>query len=671
MDPPKKASGLGSKPKPLIGKALSSKKSIPESDNKGSIVPERRKTVGTGTVKKAPSTTVGISRLLKTSKQPEAAALPSHVEGEILDASVAMSDMSLSDTPGNDVKPSSSLAPSGNTGQPQKPKFIKPYPTVAALKKNDPKNTKLNDQLNELAEKTLRKSVVQKGPTRRPTIPPPPPLPKRNVHPTDHRSSRQAQTVKDSSKPVGLAPTVRPPTRRVVKQPSSPPSSVARGVSTNDVTSPAKRSTSNGSTSGVSKRKDVGSGTKAVPVVGEPSTPRKCDESFSIKVFTKKQSKSPKSESLNPCKHCGHKTEDDGIYDEQEKDEKAKGTEGELEQASNRILDLEIKVKDLEDQLASRDEEQSGLKEEVDMLQANLELAMKRIADLEQEKDVLVQQMQSQKEIYHREIDQTVQDCAMAVKSVDSFWDESKKECDELKKKNSELQLQLEVLLQPRPISTPSHPQTPTDCTGETLRDFTNTVNDSSAPGSGRVAIESSSEHEDLPAAQSENMPVPSAQIIEKSHAPRSLDVDKENRSEQKDRETNANKKIICTTVKENQKLAMLRKTSGGSIRNGLLAWCQSCVEGYRHVSVTNFSTSFADGLALCALIHSLSPTLIDMNELSPSTPMKNYETAVAAASMMGVGVELDIKAIVCSENPPWETIMSYIIEIYNVHTAE
>ncbi|ODM95706.1 Cytospin-A [Orchesella cincta] len=426
-----------------------------------------------------------------------------------------------------------------------------------------------------------------------------------------------------------------------------------------------RRSTSNGSTSGVGKKKDIGSGTKNVPVDGEPSTPRKGDESFAVKVFHKKQSKSPTSEPapVKPCKLCGQvgKLKTEPRTNDEDGGDNNKENELELEVAQNRIMDLEIQVKHLEEQLLVRNEEDSIVKDEAGLLEANLEYAMNRITELEKENEVLVQRLKNQEDVFQREMDATVQDCAKAVKSVDSFWDESKRECEELKKKCS---------WSPSSTTPFLHSLSSSDANRlywETLRDFTNTVNESSLQVPVRVPVDTTAENEDLNAAQSENRPVPSAQIIERSHVTRSIETDKENRSE---RESNASKKITGT-IKENQKLAMLRKASGGSIRNGLLAWCQSCVEGYRNVSVTNFSTSFADGLALCALIHSLSPSLIDMNELSPSTPMKNYETAVAAASMMGVGVELDIKAIVCSENPPWETILSYIVEIYNVHTSE
>lgn len=58
--------------------------------------------------------------------------------------------------------------------------------------------------------------------------------------------------------------------------------------------------------------------------------------------------------------------------------------------------------------------------------------------------------------------------------------------------------------------------------------------------------------------------------------------------------------------------VAALRKSwsdssGGGTLISALLAWCQAVCHGYC-VPVVNFTTSFADGRALCLLVHYYHP---------------------------------------------------------------
>ncbi|XP_061138575.1 F-actin-monooxygenase mical2b isoform X2 [Syngnathus typhle] len=64
---------------------------------------------------------------------------------------------------------------------------------------------------------------------------------------------------------------------------------------------------------------------------------------------------------------------------------------------------------------------------------------------------------------------------------------------------------------------------------------------------------------------------------------------------------------------------------------NRLLTWCQRQTNGYRGVNITNLTSSWRSGLALCALIHRQRPELIDYNSL--------YEDDVAANNQLAFDV--------------------------------
>eukprot|EP00066_Takifugu_rubripes_P019291 XP_011608557.1 PREDICTED: protein-methionine sulfoxide oxidase MICAL2 isoform X1 [Takifugu rubripes] len=59
-----------------------------------------------------------------------------------------------------------------------------------------------------------------------------------------------------------------------------------------------------------------------------------------------------------------------------------------------------------------------------------------------------------------------------------------------------------------------------------------------------------------------------------------------------------------------------------------LLTWCQKQTEGYRNVSITDLTSSWISGLALCALIHRFKPQLIDFDSLHGEDHAANLQLA-------------------------------------------
>uniref|UniRef100_A0A3Q3MZF3 Smoothelin b n=1 Tax=Mastacembelus armatus TaxID=205130 RepID=A0A3Q3MZF3_9TELE len=79
------------------------------------------------------------------------------------------------------------------------------------------------------------------------------------------------------------------------------------------------------------------------------------------------------------------------------------------------------------------------------------------------------------------------------------------------------------------------------------------------------------------------------------------------------------------------------RSTSFGvpnanSIKQMLLDWCRAKTRSYEHVDIQNFSSSWSDGMAFCALVHHFFPEAFDYSSLSPSNRRQNFEVAFSAA---------------------------------------
>jgi hypothetical protein len=95
---------------------------------------------------------------------------------------------------------------------------------------------------------------------------------------------------------------------------------------------------------------------------------------------------------------------------------------------------------------------------------------------------------------------------------------------------------------------------------------------------------------------------------------------------------------FICIIAKD-PLWALVR--NGGSRRNALLKWCQSKTAGYKGIDITNFSSSWNDGMALCALLHCYLPTLVPYDSLTPADKRRNFSMAFSAAESVGIPTTL------------------------------
>ncbi|XP_011613571.1 cytospin-A isoform X1 [Takifugu rubripes] len=111
--------------------------------------------------------------------------------------------------------------------------------------------------------------------------------------------------------------------------------------------------------------------------------------------------------------------------------------------------------------------------------------------------------------------------------------------------------------------------------------------------------------------------------------------------------------------------LSALAREYGGSKRNALLKWCQKKTEGYQNIDITNFSSSWNDGLAFCAVLHTYLPAHIPYQELTSQEKRRNFTLAFQAAESVGIKCTLDINDMVHTERPDWQSVMTYVTAIY------
>ena len=78
--------------------------------------------------------------------------------------------------------------------------------------------------------------------------------------------------------------------------------------------------------------------------------------------------------------------------------------------------------------------------------------------------------------------------------------------------------------------------------------------------------------------------------------------------------------------------LGIKRPGGGGKMMSpqmeAILIWCQCRVRNYESVKIENFTSSWADGISFCALIHNFFPNAFDFAKLDRNNRKHNYDLA-------------------------------------------
>ncbi|XP_051763748.1 EH domain-binding protein 1-like protein 1 isoform X7 [Ctenopharyngodon idella] len=95
-----------------------------------------------------------------------------------------------------------------------------------------------------------------------------------------------------------------------------------------------------------------------------------------------------------------------------------------------------------------------------------------------------------------------------------------------------------------------------------------------------------------------------------------------------------------------------------------LLVWCQEITKNYKGVKITNFSTSWRNGLAFCAILHHFHPEIIDFDALEPHNIKQNNKNAFDGFASLGISRLLEPSDMVLLSVPDRLIVMTYLCQI-------
>ncbi|XP_030579056.1 EH domain-binding protein 1-like protein 1 isoform X1 [Archocentrus centrarchus] len=102
-----------------------------------------------------------------------------------------------------------------------------------------------------------------------------------------------------------------------------------------------------------------------------------------------------------------------------------------------------------------------------------------------------------------------------------------------------------------------------------------------------------------------------------------------------------------------------------------LLEWCQEVTQNHKGVKITNFSTSWRNGLAFCAILHHFHPEKINYEMLDPYDIKQNNKKAFNGFAELGISRLMEPSDMVMLAVPDRLIVMTYLNQIRTHFTGQ
>ncbi|XP_069500952.1 EH domain-binding protein 1-like protein 1 isoform X1 [Ambystoma mexicanum] len=123
--------------------------------------------------------------------------------------------------------------------------------------------------------------------------------------------------------------------------------------------------------------------------------------------------------------------------------------------------------------------------------------------------------------------------------------------------------------------------------------------------------------------------------------------------------------------TEECAQMSLLDSSSLVSTSHSLLQWCREVTKGYRGVRITNFTTSWRNGLGFCAILHHFHPDKINYDSLDPLDIKLNNKKAFDCFALLGISRLLDPSDMVFLTVPDKLIVMTYLCQIRAFFTGQ